>query len=84
MRFQLGWKVDIHIFPVICGIHANSFERERTTCLKLEPKYVRNVHWRNIFSLCIMDSSQYKGSLMLLEICVEAIDLLILQGFQVK
>jgi hypothetical protein len=40
--------------------------------------------WRNIVSLCIMDSNQQKDSLMLLETCVAAIDLPILQGFYVK
>ena len=39
--------------------------------------------WRNIVSLCIMNSSQQKDSLMLLQTCVAAIDLFILQGFYV-
>jgi hypothetical protein len=41
-------------------------------------------NWKNIVSLCIMDSNQYKGFLMLLEACVSAIDLPILQGLYVK
>jgi hypothetical protein len=35
MWFQLHWKVDIHIFPVIYDIPSNSLIRERTVHLKL-------------------------------------------------
>jgi hypothetical protein len=45
LRFQLGWKVDIHTFLTIYSKPANSYRKERTTCLKLGLKSVRNV-WK--------------------------------------
>jgi hypothetical protein len=41
-------------------------------------------NWSNIVSLCIIDSSQYKDSLMRLETCMIDIGLPLLQWFHVK
>jgi hypothetical protein len=74
--FQLGWKVDICTFLVICGRLTNSSGRERKTCLKSNKILLRMWEkWRNIVSLCIMDSNQYNDFLMYLETCVVPIGL---------
>jgi len=70
LRLQFGLELCIYIFSVINGMSVNLFG-----CVKIGETF---------FSLCIIDSIQYKDSFMLLEACVKVIGLPILQGFHVK
>jgi len=88
MRFWLGWKLDILIFPTIHVKPANSYGQERITRLKLGLKSTNKVQEqekkKNIISLRVMDFIHYKESLMLLRTYMASFGILVLQEFHIK